>query len=211
MTRPEGSRIWITSPRLNRPSTEATPTGSRLANRLRSSSAEAAPSLTVTEPAAWPSALASQRLAGDASRRAGNRVPAGSPRDTLSRMSGSPPSAITTSVPRLAVLRAMASLLCMPPRPRAEVPRETSSSGWCCSSFQVSIQWVSGSSGSPSNTPGTVLSRHSRSAPTMPASKPASSSLSVNISSVIETTSFSLTTGTMPALSRLSIQPRMFR
>ena len=170
-----------------------------------------APWFSVTEPVAWSSALASHFLAGDTSPTTGKRVPTASPARIFCKTPGSVPSAMITSVPSLASLRAVAILFCIPPRPRAEVPRVTTSSSWYCSSFQVSIQRVALSSGSPSYTPGTVLSRHSRSALTMPASRPASSSLSVNISSVTDTTSFSLITGTMPAVNNASIQPRILR
>ena len=120
------------------------------------------------------------------------------------------PLAITTSMPSSATLRAMPHLVVIPPRPNPlfsfflsslrSHPGDTSAISLDC-----------GSAGLPVKMPSMLLSMIRRSTPIIVAISPESSSLSVNISSVTLTVSFSLTMGTTPLSSMTLIHARWLR
>ena len=189
------------------PSTRSTPTGSTLAPpRIRAS---AAPAFTYKEPLANESLWAIHFLRPDgAASEATNTVQGTDGLPTAAR-AGIMPSRLplpnTTSMPSAATRRAMRHFDPIPPRPRldfAELIKHVGSSA--ASSRSISCE--AGSEGLPVNRPSILLSIISLSAFIIAAISPDSSSLSVNISSVIDTVSFSFTIGTTPWRSMASIQ-----
>lgn len=117
------------------------------------------------------------------------------------------PLAMITSIPSCATLRAMLHLVSIPPRPNDDFPD--------CMYFESSVRVSAdisgmirllGSLGFPSYIPSMLLRIIKASAPIMVAIMPESSSLSVNINSVTDTVSFSLTMGMTPFSSMTSMQ-----
>ena len=109
------------------------------------------------------------------------------------------PLAMITSIPSCATLRAMLHLVSIPPRPNDDFPD--------CMYFESSVR-VSADISGMIRLPGSLgfPSYIKASAPIMVAIMPESSSLSVNINSVTDTVSFSLTMGMTPFSSMTSMQ-----
>ena len=200
------------SPASKSPSTAVIPTGSRLDPLSRRT--RAAPSSTITLPRAGFAYL-SQSLKLDAlprpERRSGCRPP---PRAAAAVSEPDRvPSQITLGIPASLAISAAATLLRIPPEPKAEVrspisampssseKSPTSGSGWRPGRRRGSALWR------PSTLESSTSSRASSRIATCAARK----SLSPKLISSVAVVSFSLTTGTTPqAISRRRVR-RAFR
>ena len=179
------------------PCTLVIPTGSRLEPRSRRT--RAAPSSTSIWPFAGFAYL-SQSLKLDALPPcAAKRVPIASLRAAAIRVPAFVPLQIVAGVPDSAAISAAATLLRMPPEPKAEVRSPIAMPSRRPKSSTTSISSAPGSRrGSPRCRPSTSESRTSSRASSRIATCAARKSLSPKVISSVAVVSFSLTTGTTP-------------
>ena len=122
-------------------------------------------------------------------------------------MSSLLPLAMMTGMPLLATRRAMWHLVSIPPRPSDDFDVcMYCSMSLLSATCMWRITWLSGDEGLPLYMPSMLLRMMSVSTRIISAMRPESSSLSVNMSSVMERVSFSLTIGMTPSLSITSMQ-----
>ena len=137
------SQISTASPAAKLPSTDTTPTASRLVPR--SASAARAPPSTCSRPRSGFPYLIQSLYAGSGRGSAGKRVPIRSPRAASSNDRGLRPEAITAVTPPVLAISAATTFERMPPEPSGDVVAAMSSSARPSKSVTSSTSRAEGS------------------------------------------------------------------
>ena len=132
------------SPASKSPSAATTPTGSRLEPRSRRT--RAAPSSTTSPPSRRLRVFEPELEAGRLARWAAKRVPDRLPGGGRASVPALVPLQITAGIPDSLAISAAATLLRMPPEPKAEVRSPISRAASCAKSVTSAIGSAAGSS-----------------------------------------------------------------
>ena len=204
------ARTSTASPASKSPSTATIPTGSRLEPCSRRT--RAAPSSTTTVPRAGFAYLIQSLKLGALPAWAAKLVPTAPPAAAVASVPGVVPLQITAGIPASLAISAAATLLRMPPEPKAEVRSPIASAARAEKSVTAGISSAAGSSaGSALSRPSMLVSRTSSRASSSSATWAARKSLSPKLISSVAVVSFSLITGTTPQATRRRRVCRAFR